>query len=80
MGAAVGAEVAAGLYVDHHMPAHGALLSLACRHPPYAGIRSILLILAGTVPAVAAIPLMRALALGSLPAWFADARCRHNSE
>ena len=68
MGAAVGAEVVACLYVDHRVSAHGALLFLANSHPPCAGIRFILLILAGTVPAVAAIPLIRALALGSLPA------------
>ena len=53
VGAAVGAEVVAGLYVDHHMSAHGALLSLASSHPPCAGIRSILLMPAGTVPAAA---------------------------
>ena len=53
VGAAVGAEVMAGLYVDHRVSAYGALLFLACRHPPYAGIRSILLMPAGTVPAAA---------------------------
>ena len=47
VGAAIGAEVVAGLYVDHRVSAHGALLSLACRHTRYAGIRFILLILAG---------------------------------
>ena len=55
VGAAVGTEVVAGLYVDHRVPAHGALLSLTCSHPPCARIRSILLILAGTVPAAAAV-------------------------
>ena len=55
VGAAVGAEVVAGLYVDHLASAHGALLSLACRHTRYAGIRFILLILAGTVPVATAI-------------------------
>ena len=54
-GAAVGAEVVAGLYVDHRVSAHGALLFLANSHPPCAGIRFILLILAGTAPATAAI-------------------------
>ena len=34
VGAAVGAEVVAGLYVDHRVSAHGALLSLACGHLP----------------------------------------------
>ena len=53
VGAAVGAEVVAGLYVDHRVSAYGALLFLACRHLPYAGIRSILLMPAGTVPAAA---------------------------
>ena len=52
-GAAVGAEVVAGLYVDHRVSAHGALLFLASSHPPCAGIRSILLMPAGTVPAAA---------------------------
>ena len=53
IGAAVGAEVVACLYVDHHMSAHGALLFLASSHPPCAGIRSILLMPADTVPAAA---------------------------
>ena len=53
-GAAVGAEVVACLYVDHRVSAHGALLFLASSHPPCAGIRSILLMPAGTVPAAAA--------------------------
>ena len=52
-GAAVGAEVVACLYVDHRVSAHGALLSLASSHPPCAGIRSILLMPTGTVPAAA---------------------------
>ena len=52
-GAAVGAEVVAGPYVDHRVSAHGALLFLASSHPPCAGIRSILLMPAGTVPAAA---------------------------
>ena len=52
-GAAVGAEVVACLYVDHRVSAHGALLFLASSHPPCAGIRSILLMPAGTVPAAA---------------------------
>ena len=60
VGAAVGAEVVACLYVDHHVSAHGTLLSLACSHPLCAGIRFILLILADT--ALAAIRLMRACA------------------
>ena len=60
MGAAVGAEVVTGLYVDHRVSTHGALLFPACGHSPYAGIRFILLILAGTVPAAAAIWPMRA--------------------
>ena len=60
VGAAVGAEVVACLYVDHRVSAHGALLFLACSHPPCAGIRFILLILADT--ALAAIRLMRACA------------------
>ena len=60
MGAAVGAEVVACLYVDHRVSAHGALLFLANSHPPCAGIRFILLILADT--ALAAIRLMRACA------------------
>ena len=58
----------AGLYVDHQVSAHGALLSLVYRHPSYARICFILLILAGTVPAVSVTQLMRAPALGSLPA------------
>ena len=62
VGAVVGAEVVAGLYVDHRVSARGALLFLASNHPPCAGIRFILLILAGTVSAAAAIQLMRALA------------------
>ena len=49
-GAAVGTEVVAGLYVDHCVSAHGALLFLANSHPPCAGIRFILLILAGMAP------------------------------
>ena len=60
VGAAVGAEVVACLYVDHRVSAHGALLFLACSHPPCAGIRFILLILTDT--ALAAIRLMRACA------------------
>ena len=60
MGAAVGAEVVACLYVDHLASAHGALFFLANSHPPCAGIRFILLILAGTVSAAATIRLMRA--------------------
>ena len=60
VGAAVGAEVVASLYVDHRVSTHGALLFPACGHPPYTGIRFILLILAGTVPATAAIRPMRA--------------------
>ena len=51
VGAAVGAEVVTGLYVDHRVSTHGALFFPACGHPPYVGIRFILLILAGTVPA-----------------------------
>ena len=35
-GAAIGTGVAAGLYVDHRVPAHGALLYLACSYPPNA--------------------------------------------
>ena len=58
VGAAVGAEVVACLYVDHRVSAHGALLFLASSHPPCAGIRFILLIL--TDAALAAIRLMRA--------------------
>ena len=54
VGAAVGAEVVACLYVDHLASAHGALLFLASSHPPCSGIRSILLMPAGTVPAAAA--------------------------
>ena len=81
VGAVVGAEVVAGPYADHRVSARGALLFLASSHPPCAGIRFILLILAGTVPAAAAIRLMRACAKGRhLPAWIADAHCRHNSE
>ena len=60
MGAAVGAEVVAGLYVDHRVSAHGALFFLTNSHPPCAGIRFILLILADTE--LAAIRLMRACA------------------
>ncbi len=59
-GAAVRAEVVACLYVDHRVSAHGALLSLVCRHTRYAGIRFILLILAGTALVAAAIRLTRA--------------------
>ena len=55
VGAAVEAEVVAGPYVDHRVPAHGTLLFLACSHPPCSGIRFILLILAGTAPAATAI-------------------------
>ena len=66
--AAVGAENVAGLYVVHLASAHGALLFLACRHPSCAGIRFILLILTGAVPAAAAISSMRAPAPGSPPA------------
>ena len=54
VGAAIGAEVVACLYVDHLASAHGALLFLASSHPPCSGIRSILLMPAGTVPAAAA--------------------------
>ena len=60
VGAAVGAEVVTGLYVDHRVSTHGAFLFPACGHSPYAGIRFILLILAGTVPVAAAIRSMRA--------------------
>ena len=67
VGAAVGAEVVTGLYVDHRVPAHGALLSLTCSHLPCSRIRFILLILAGTVPAAAAIRPMRAPAPGLPP-------------
>ena len=74
VGAAVGAEVVAGLYVDHRVSAHGALFFLACSHPPCSRIRSILLALAGTAPAAVAIPLMRALAPG-LPSAYLDRRC-----
>ena len=56
----LGAEVVAGLYVDHRVSAHGAFLFLASSHPPCAGIRFILLIL--TDAALAAIRLMRACA------------------
>ena len=56
VGAAVGAEVVAGLYAGHRVSAHGALLSLACRHTRYAGIRFILLILAGMAPAAITVP------------------------
>ena len=40
VGAAVGAEVVAGLYVDHLASAHGALFFLACGHPPCSGSAS----------------------------------------
>ena len=60
MGAAVGAEVVACLYVDHRVSTHRALLFPVCGHSPYAGIRFILLILAGTMSAAAAIRPMRA--------------------
>ena len=60
MGAAVGAEVVASLYVDHHVSTHGTLLFPACGHSPYVRIRFILLILAGTVSAAATIRSMRA--------------------
>ena len=80
VGAAVGAEVVAGLYVDHRVPAHGALLSLACRHTRYAGIRFILLILAGRcrwqLPSRSCARLFQDR---HLPARIADARCRHDS-
>ena len=40
VGAAVVAEVVAGLYVDHRVSAHGALFFLACGHPPCSGSAS----------------------------------------
>ena len=40
VGAAVGAEVVAGLYVDHRVSAHGTLFFLACGHPPCSGSAS----------------------------------------
>ena len=67
VGAAVRAEVVAGLYVDHRVSAHGALFFLACGHLPCSRIRFILLMLAGTAPAAAAIRPIHAPALGSPP-------------
>ena len=68
VGAAVGAEVVAGLYVDHHVSAHGALLSLTYSHPPNAREPPHITHSGRTVPVTAAIPLMRAPAPGSPPA------------
>ena len=65
VGAAVGAEVVAGLYVDHRMSAHGALLSLACRHPPNAREPPHITYSGRTVPVAAAIRPTRAPAPGS---------------
>ena len=65
VGAAVGAEVVAGLYVDHHMSAHGTLLSLACRHPPNAREPPHITHSGRTVPVAAAIRPTRTPAPGS---------------
>ena len=61
-GAAVGAEVVAGPYADHHMSTHGHLFILPAAIHQTLGIRLILLIPAGTAPAAAAIRPMRACA------------------
>ena len=80
-GAAVGAEVVACLYVDHRVSAHEALLSLACRHTRYAGIRFILLIRAGRCRwQLPSGPRARLRQGRRLSAWIADARYRHDLE
>ena len=66
-GAAVGAEVVAGLYVDPRVSTHGALLSLACRHPPNAREPPHITHSGRTVPVTAVIRPMRAPAPRSPP-------------
>ena len=65
VGAAVGAEVVAGLYVDHRVSAHGTLLSLVCRHPPNAREPPHITHSGRTVPVAAAIRPTRTPAPGS---------------
>ncbi len=55
--------------------AHGALFSLTCRHTHYTGIRFILLMLAGAVPAAAAAPSVCTPTPKPPPAGYAAAAC-----